>query len=293
MSFRAWFKQWRRSLYRLFMIGTKHHKSDRQRKKEHERYVRSKYSRKGRYRVIEKKKRRRHGGNYKTLSALMGFMASSLSIIFLPFGLLHWGYKSAKKKNGARKTGQSPVSHSVPKPQQSRPEKKEKTEDGASTISMPKLNYQSPLTEDKTEPSLSISFTTYETTKPKAVSSESIQANTEPDESTPKSTPKNETDQYIRKRMIIAGSSYCDKEALSRLEIGTYLEVVAEPENPYDKDAVKLLHNGEKVGYISKKDKLPFITCIKLGCKVYGVITNVIDDDFPTKYEFETWYESR
>ena len=114
----------------------------------------------------------------------------------------------------------------------------------------------------------------------------------EPDENTPKSKPKHEGDQYIRKRMIIAGSSYCEKTALDKLTIGTYFELVAEPTNPYDKDAVMLMHDGEKIGYIAKHDKLAFVTCLKLKRKVYGVITDIITEPYPTKYEFETWFDS-
>lgn len=291
MSFKTWFKQWRRSLYRLFMIGTMPHKSDSQRKKEYERYVKAKSARKGRNRVIEKKKRRRHGGNHKTLSALMGFMASTLSIVLLPFGLLHWGYKSAKKKSGTRKSAHRSAPKLDSKPHQSRPAQNKTATDNTPKVSVLKSNVQCDHTEDKKEPSIAEAFASYERAQPNVVTSESKQITTEPDESTPKSTPQNEKDQYIRKRMIIAGSTYCDKKVLSHLEIGSYIKVAAEPDNPYDKDAVMLLYDGEKIGYISKKDKLPFITCLKLGRKVYGVITDIINDDFPTKYEFETWFE--
>ena len=114
----------------------------------------------------------------------------------------------------------------------------------------------------------------------------------EPDENTPKSTPKHENDQYIRKRMIIAGSSYCDKTVLEKLSIGTYFDLVAEHSNPYDKDAIMLSLNGDKIGYIPKNDKLAYITCLKLNRKVYGVITDIKGDSFPTKYEFETWIDN-
>ena len=114
----------------------------------------------------------------------------------------------------------------------------------------------------------------------------------EPDENTPKSTPKHEKDQYIRKRMIIAGSSYCDSGVLARLTVGTYFDLVAEPDNPYDRDAVMLTFDGEKIGYIAKADKLAFVTCLKLKRKIYGVITAINTDEFPTKYEFETWFDS-
>lgn len=113
----------------------------------------------------------------------------------------------------------------------------------------------------------------------------------EPDENTPKSKPKHEEDQYIRKRMIIAGSSYCDKAVLDKLVIGSYLELISEPTNPYDKDAIMLMHNGEKIGYIAKQDKLAFVTCLRLGRKMYGVITDIQSETYPTKYEYETWFD--
>ena len=112
------------------------------------------------------------------------------------------------------------------------------------------------------------------------------------DENTPKSTPKSEKDQYIRKRMIIAGSSYCDAAVLAKLQIGSYFDLEAEPDNPYDKDAVKLLFEGEKIGYIAKADRLAFVTCLKLRRNIYGVITNIITENNHTKFEFETWFDS-
>jgi hypothetical protein len=113
------------------------------------------------------------------------------------------------------------------------------------------------------------------------------------DENTPKSTPKHEKDQYIRKRMIIAGSSYCDQDVLGMLKVGTYFDLEAEPDNPYDKDAIKLIYNGNKIGYIPKQDRLAFVTCLKLNRNIYGVITAINDTEFPTKYEFETWFDNK
>ena len=114
----------------------------------------------------------------------------------------------------------------------------------------------------------------------------------EPDENTPKSKPKHECDQYIRKRMFIAGSSYCDKAVLESLAVGTYFDLEAEPDNPYDKDAVKLTYNGQKIGYIAKQDHLAFVTCLKLKRNIYGVITAIKKEEHPIKYEFETWFDN-
>ncbi len=111
------------------------------------------------------------------------------------------------------------------------------------------------------------------------------------DESTPKSRPKSNKDQYIRKRMVIAGSYYCDPEIISKLNIGTYFNVIAEPSNPHDKNAVALLYDGEKIGYIPQKDNTPFAVSLKLGRRIYGVITDVVSEGNKTSYEFETWYD--
>lgn len=113
----------------------------------------------------------------------------------------------------------------------------------------------------------------------------------EPDENTPKSKPKHERDQYIRKRMIIAGSSYCEDSAFQGLSIGTYFDLVSDPENPYDKDAIMLTHEGKKIGYMAKEDKPAFVTCLKLNRKIYGVITDIKTDAFPVQYEYETWFD--
>ena len=82
-----------------------------------------------------------------------------------------------------------------------------------------------------------------------------------------------------------------DVNVLSELKIGTYFDLEAEPDNPNDKDAVKLTYNGQKIGYIAKQDRLAFVTCLKLRRNIYGVITNIIQESGRTKYEFETWFD--
>ena len=58
------------------------------------------------------------------------------------------------------------------------------------------------------------------------------------------------------------------------------------------KDAVMLMYDGNKIGYIAKKDNTPFIICLRLNRKIYGVITDIITEQISTKYEFETWFDS-
>lgn len=307
MNFRTWFRKWIRSFYRLMMVGSRPHKTEKQRKKERERRLKAKYSASATLQKKKQRKRHRHSGNYKVVDALCGFIATSLGILLLPFGLFHWGYKSAKtrkssKKNSSKNTNtvsstvkKSVVPHKTPSPTapktstytSSRPRKK-----STSAVKKTISTSSNKTAVEKKEPS--ITYTPYipilETHKD--VTHLTPTEPQELDENTPKSTPKNEKDQYIRKRMIIAGSSYCDSSVLAKLQVGTYFELEAEPNNPYDKDAVKLTLEGEKIGYIAKADHLAFVTCLKLRRNIYGVITDIFTENNLTKYEYETWFAS-
>ncbi len=169
------------------------------------------------------------------------------------------GSQSARTPKVKKETHTS--GYTVPKTQQS-----EKSNEGASTVNF--------------------NYTSYEYHPPKEEPVETVL-----DENTPKSKPKHEGDQYIRKRMIIAGSYYCDKAVLEQLQVGIYFDVSPEPGNSHDKDAVMLTYHGEKIGYISKTDKTPFVVCLKLKRNIYGVITDIIVENGKTKYEFETWFD--
>jgi hypothetical protein len=113
------------------------------------------------------------------------------------------------------------------------------------------------------------------------------------DESIPKSKPKWEGDQFIRKRMIIAGSSYCDTSVLTKVKVGAYIDLVAEPNNPHERDAIALMHGGERIGYVAVTDKMAFVTCLGLGRSIYGVITDIVTDTESKRYEYETWFSSK
>lgn len=91
--------------------------------------------------------------------------------------------------------------------------------------------------------------------------------------------------------MRIAGATYCDAAVLKQLTVGTYFDLVSEPENPYDKNAVKLLWNGKKIGYVPKADNLAFVASLRLKRRLYGVITEINTDTSPTQYEFEAWVD--
>lgn len=306
MSFTVWFRLWVRSFFKLLTLGSKKRKTEAQRKREHDRRMKAKHSDPKHFRIKKKRARRRHSiyaWFEKVVLSLIDFTALSLGILLLPLGLFDWGHKSIKAKKVAKKgttqKSASPKSTTHTPPSKPAPSshktlntevKKEEKKSTQTTAPAPEAR---PSVEAKTE---SISSTTF-----KVATLEDVQnipavvkkeIPTELNENIPKSTPKNEKDQYIRKRMIIAGSNYCEKEVLKALTIGTCFDVSLDLDNPNDKEAVKLTYNGQKIGYISKADKPAFVTCLKLGRKVYGVITDIKTEVFPTQYEFETWFDS-
>ena len=311
MSFTVWFQMWVRSFFKLLTIGATKRKSDAQRKREHECRMKAKRSRAWRFQSKKRRSRPRsslHVWFEKAMLAMIDFAALSLGILFLPLGLFDWGHKSIKAKKAAKqsasqksKTQKSAPSKSATHTQISKPMSASHKTSSTEVKREEKKPTLTITPSPKVKPSVEVKRASTSTTVSKVATLEDVQnipavvkkeIPVELNENIPKSTPKNEKDQYIRKRMIIAGSSYCEKEALDTLTIGTCFDVALEPDNPHDKEAVKLTYNGQKIGYISKADKPAFVTCLRLGRKVYGVITDINTEVFPTQYEFETWFDS-
>ena len=306
MSFNVWFRQWVRAFFKLLTVDTKKYKSDAQRKKERERRLKAKCSSANYYR-IKKKQRKRHNGHWvqdkKLIDALLQFMAISLGVLFLPLGLFDWGRKSVKKRKASGGSGTTKKASLGPKMKvTSKPvvshtntNKASTAESNKKTTSQhPRTTVNSSVTPAYTKPQDNIGSTPtrlFEYSEPKVVAPViEVSVVAEPDENTPKSTPKSENDQYIRKRMIVVGSYYCEKVVLDTLKVGSYIDLEAEPDNPYDRDAIQLLYHGQKIGYIAKKDQMIFLTCLKLNRKIYGAITAIFEEDGRLKYEYETWF---
>ena len=302
MSFGAWFKNWIRAFCKLMTFDYRKPKSVAQRKREHERRLKAKHSSANLYRINKRNKQRRSSKTVqdeKMIKGLFGFIGASLGILLLPLGLLDWGRKSTKLRKASRGRGVAKKTASKSSSKSSALQSKKvlpKTQTKKNTVVPSRTTVKALVTHTTTKPTASTASTPrrlhepFEPQTPIFVVEAPVV--TEPDENTPKSKPKHEKDQYIRKRMIIAGSSHCDKDVLETLSIGTCFDVALETDNPHDKEAVKLTYNGQKIGYISKADKPAFVTCLKLGRKVYGVITDINTETFPTQYEFETWFDS-
>lgn len=59
------------------------------------------------------------------------------------------------------------------------------------------------------------------------------------------------TEDFPSSSFLISGVSYYPS-VVSKVTYQSHLTVFAEPENPYDPKAMKIVHNGELIGYVPK-----------------------------------------
>ena len=314
MKFSVWFKLWINTFYKLLFSGSSKYKSERQIKRERERRLKAKRSSKSKYRLEKKrigKRRRRGAAGSDEFAAMVGLVAVTfLGLILLPIGLLDFGVKNIKtakankkRGTGARKTQKSEINSKSAGKYLDANRVKSSAIDISAPNAAPKHAEETEFTPDapdeileKTERAGSkISADDYPKLAENSVSVEA--ANDEisaevriRDEKIPKSTPMNKGDKYIRRRMLINGCEYCNTDAVKSLRVGACLEALPEPNNPYDKYAVKLTFGGEKVGYLPRGETLALITCFDLGSEVYAIITDAFSEGDRMKYEIELWF---
>ena len=279
MIFRVWFKRWLRAFRGMLRAANgEPYQSERMReKKKRMRRLRAEKP----HFYHQKKKRREPKAHRKMLQSIINFLFVSAELLLLPlFWLGHRGQKNKKGKS-------DPVGQGVKEGKQ----KESPKSDSANKASVPQTKTQTkfsaqPKKEENLVKQTHEPYESFVARPPKKQSEEPI------DETIPKSKPKSLQDRYIRKRMIIAGSYYCDEIVLASLRVGSCFDLVAEPENPYDANAIKLVYREEKIGYVAKSDLPAFSACLKLQKKIYGVITDIQTDRGRVQYEYETWFES-
>lgn len=279
------------------------YKSVRQREKERKQRHR-RYAERSHASYLEKKKRRprrRNVTNYRILTAFFGFIATSLAtLILLPFALADWGYKSARIRKNRIATGRAGRASAqkgtaTVKKKAQKPPRRAAASHKATAERRARGTQRTP--SAATAPSQTLTDTTAhvsptEAHLPSPCEREQASTRAKVDEGVPKSVPKHAADQYIKKRMIIAGTSYCDADALSTLRVGTYIQLVPEPTNIHDKDAIVLVYNEKKIGYVAREDNVMLSVGFKLGRQIYGVITDIFTENGRSRYEYETWFAS-
>ena len=85
-------------------------------------------------------------------------------------------------------------------------------------------------------------------------------------------------------RSPVAGFQYYQGETVwSRLNVGDALTLLSEPHNAYDSRAVKVLWQGEQLGYVPRLDNAAVHHLLATGHTLRARITNLQDSSNPWK----------
>lgn len=275
MSFKRWFKWWLHSFSAMILFGSSKRKSDRQRKIE--RQKRREYERRKHHPLYTVKKRQKARSSYAILlDKMANFFVASLAFLLVPWGLFKRAKRSKRIKTAVahaaakRASSHSAKSYVIYSQKEVKAEKKtEKKPENISAKSPSTLSATGEKTEEKEEKTKEILQVN--------VHVEALETDEKSNENSPKSTPKNPGDTWIRKRMI---AEIKREEMADKIEVGDVFDLAIAENN-----SVVLIRQTSHVAIVCKSDTLPLATTLKLGRKLYAVVTEIKEN----KIEFEGW----
>ena len=283
MSFKRWFKWWLRSFSAMILYGSGKRKSEGQQEKE--RQKRREYERRKRhplYTVKDRKKAR--SSNAILLDKIANFFVASLAFLLVPWGLFKRVKRSKRIKTAVaqatakRASSISAISSVISS------QKEVKNESKAEKKIEKKIEKKP---ENLSARSSSTSFATGEKTEEKGVKTkeiwqenvcvEALKKDGKSNENSPKSIPKNPCDTWIRKQMI---AEIKREEMTEKIKVGETFDLALAENN-----SVALIRENSHVATVCKSDTLPLATALKLGRKLYAVITEIKENEMG----FEGW----
>ena len=90
-------------------------------------------------------------------------------------------------------------------------------------------------------------------------------------------------------KVYVAVLSYNENidEIFPKVEVGKRVELIREAKNEFDKHAILVRLNGEKIGYVPRKDNYVLSKLMDGGKHLYGVIESFGVDEVYEGYEFK------
>lgn len=297
MTFKRWFKRWIRSFVAILTHRTKHHKTEYQRERERERRL-NKRLHSGAFDDFkahkERKKPRTQNGILT--DKVMDFIACSFAVLLLfPFGLFDFAIKRHHSKKAKKKRLQTSNN-----PYKAHTHKVKTTLKKDTSIQHTSENHSAAST-DITEESAKIpcpvadlhSDNTKEPEEPISIASESSEVRADSvekssDAKATKSTPRYAKDKNIRKTMRF---SFCEADGMTFAELHTGMTFDIDIARIDSTDRIILSHLGKSLGYAASEDESVLSTCLSLGDKLYGIITDTDPDSNTVCYE--AWIDKR
>lgn len=90
-------------------------------------------------------------------------------------------------------------------------------------------------------------------------------------------------------RLQVAGMDFIDNidEIFPNLNNGTKLELFREKDNEFDKLAILVKYNGNKIGYVPRKHNVVLAHLLDGGKELYGVVCEAFQDEIYEGYPFK------
>jgi hypothetical protein len=88
--------------------------------------------------------------------------------------------------------------------------------------------------------------------------------------------------------LFVAGLQYYDAlEVWAELKIGTKLTLEPEPTNPYDRHAIRVLHNGRMLGYLPRNENRHMAKLLNAGWNPYELLVQGLYEQQPMNERLE------
>ena len=289
MSFKVWFKLWRRYIYMILTFDRKRKVTDAQREKARRKRIEDKFSPRG---FLKTKKERRRGvrgsaADRRLIEGLLGFSFTTLAIILLPLGLFDWAKKSnAERKKRYTNHNNKGVRSNASKTSKTRANLNSKPEH--TKITADAFGGKSDAAESQ-KGLAEISYSNMAASNKKTVVAKAPEIVADANDDAPRSIPRCEKDKYIRKRLVVPLSNNGDSDLAENINVGSYLEIEGALDDTINEAPIKIVLNGKTVGGIEKSEGLAVFTCLKLGRKLYAAVVGIDTNCGDVKIEIEIW----
>ena len=239
----------------------------------------------------ERKKAR--SANAIFLEKIIVFLCYTFAILLIPIGIFDYGRKKRKYNEKNRRMAKSsfPTSrkHSIETRSASKnnadmKHTSEKYAASSPDITKESTKIPSPVADLHTDKSKTHKESKIASIESSEVTADSVEKTRKAEIA--KSTPRYEKDKYIRKIMHF---SFCEVDVVTLAELHTGITFDINIARIDSTDKIIFFHLGKRLGIAEEEDESVLSTCISLGDKLYGVITDI--DLASGIVEYEAWID--
>ncbi len=278
MTFKRWFRRWLKSIRKMFLVISRKTLSEKEREEARQKRLLKKLHPDPFPEFNRKPKREiKTSPNSRLFASALDFFIATVAIILVPFGM--FDFTAKKRKSKAAKV--------------ERAKRANNTSGKSLKIKACACNNISPAPVKRESCGTVIKSAAcdddaecydgaFDTDKKEAHAKSESRVAKMPTAADHLSAPKSKSDKFIRKSMCFT-PNYESKETAEKLNTGEYFKIELKQVNGIDRPV--FVYDGKIIGYASDDDTHLLLTCLILGDKLYGAVTEISEDKNCVKYE--------